>query len=66
MCFMQNRHSISWTEFTHLILKYLQAYQNKAPALILVISSASLQLTVLFRIAKQISFKLLAVSKFSN
>lgn len=49
-----------------MFLKYLQAYQHKASALILVISSASLQLMVLFRVAKQISFKLLAVSKFSN
>lgn len=47
-----------------LILKYLQAYQDKAPALILVISSVSLQLMVLFRVAKQITFKLLAVSSF--
>lgn len=47
-----------------MICKYLQAYQGKAPALILVISSGSLQLMVLFRVTKQITFKLLAVSSF--
>lgn len=48
----------------NLVLKYLQAYQDKAPASVLVISSTSLQLMVLFRVAKQITFKLLAVSSF--
>lgn len=41
-----------------MILKYLQAYQDKAPTSILVISSASLQLTTSFKVAKQITFKL--------
>lgn len=39
----------------NLIFKYLQDYQNNAPALILVISLASLQWIVLFRVAKQVT-----------
>lgn len=44
--------------------KYLQAYQEIVPALILVISSGFPQLMVLFRVAEQIIFKTLAVSSF--
>ena len=47
-----------------MILKYLQAYQDKAPTSILVISSASLQLMTSFKVAKQITFKLQAISSF--
>lgn len=45
-------------------MKYLQAYQDKVPASILVIASASLQLMTLFKVTKQITFKLLAISSF--
>lgn len=48
----------------NLVLKYLQAYPDKVPASVLVISSASQQLMVFFRVAKQITFKLLAVYSF--